>query len=75
MLALTATYRLFGEEGTNTKDSEHYLRMMTYNVHQFKKYGENNDVSTKDQIIKVIEDQNPDVICFQEFLPVVQAEV
>lgn len=64
---LTATYRLFGEEGTNTKDSEHYLRMMTYNVHQFKKYGENNDVSTKDQIIKVIEDQNPDVICFQEF--------
>lgn len=64
---LTATYQFFGEEGTTVKDSEHYLRLMTYNVHQFKKYGENNDVSTKDQIIKVIEDQNPDVICFQEF--------
>lgn len=64
---LNATYQFFGEQGTTVKDSEHYVRMMTYNVHQFKKYGESNDVSTKDQIIKVIEDQNPDVICFQEF--------
>ncbi|GAB1462455.1 endonuclease/exonuclease/phosphatase family protein [Pedobacter sp.] len=64
---LTATYQLFGEQGTTVKDSQHYVRMMTYNVHQFKKYGENNDVSTKDQIIKVIENQNPDVVCFQEF--------
>lgn len=64
---LTATFQFFGDEGGAVKDSEHYVRMMTYNVHQFKKYGENNDVSTKDQIIKVIEDQNPDVVCFQEF--------
>ncbi|RZJ79801.1 MAG: endonuclease [Flavobacterium sp.] len=64
---LTATYQFFGDDGTTAKDSEHYLRLMTYNVHQFKKYGENNDVSTKDQIIKVIKDQAPDVICFQEF--------
>lgn len=64
---LTATYRFSGEEGGNKKDSEHYVRLMTYNVHQFKKYGENNDVSTKDQIIKLIEDQHPDVVCFQEF--------
>ncbi len=64
---LIASYQFFGEEGESAKDSEHYIRMMTYNVHQFKKYGENNDVSTKDQIIKVIQDQNPDVVCFQEF--------
>ena len=64
---LNATFQFVGEEGSTVKDSEHYVRMMTYNVHQFKKYGENNDVSTKDQIIKVIEDQNPDIICFQEF--------
>lgn len=63
----TATFQFSGEEGNAAKDSEHYVRMMTYNVHQFKKYGEGNDVSTKDQIIKVIENQNPDVICFQEF--------
>lgn len=64
---LNATYRFLGEKGSLVKDSEHYVRIMTYNVHQFKKYGENNDISTKDQIIKVIEDQNPDVVCFQEF--------
>ncbi|MFN0291812.1 endonuclease/exonuclease/phosphatase family protein [Pedobacter helvus] len=64
---LTATYQFLGDEGDAAKESEHYVRMMTYNVHQFKKYGENNDLSTKDQIIKVIENQNPDVICFQEF--------
>lgn len=64
---LTATYRFSGEEGGNKKDSESYVRLMTYNVHQFKKYGENNDVSTKDQIIQLMEDQHPDVVCFQEF--------
>lgn len=64
---LTATYQFFGDEGSTAKDNEQYVRMMTYNVHQFKKYGENNDISTRDQIIKVIEDQSPDVICFQEF--------
>jgi endonuclease/exonuclease/phosphatase family metal-dependent hydrolase len=64
---LTATFQFSGEEGANKKDSEHYVRLMTYNVHQFKKYGENNDVSTKDQIIKLIEEQHPDVVCFQEF--------
>jgi len=64
---LNATYQFFGEEGSAVKESEHYVRLMTYNVHQFKKYGENNDVSTRDQIFKLIEGQNPDVICFQEF--------
>ncbi len=64
---LKATYQFSGEKGSQVKKSEHYVRLMTYNVHQFKKYGENNDVSTRDQIIKVIKDENPDIICFQEF--------
>jgi endonuclease/exonuclease/phosphatase family metal-dependent hydrolase len=64
---LTATYRFYGEEGTTVKDSEHFVRLMTYNVHQFKRYGEGNNVSTKDQIIEVIKNQKPDVVCFQEF--------
>lgn len=64
---LNATYQFFGDEGSTVKESEHYVRLMTYNVHQFKKYGENNDVSTRDQIFKLLEGQNPDVICFQEF--------
>lgn len=64
---LIATYQFSGKKGAGKKESEHYVRLMTYNVHQFKKYGENNDVSTKDQIIKVIKEENPDILCFQEF--------
>jgi len=43
------------------------LRVMTYNVHDFKKYGSNNDIPTKHEILRIIEEQQPDVITFQEF--------
>lgn len=62
-----STYRLVGQQGGAERDINSSLRLMTYNVHQFKKYGENNDISTRDQILDVIAAQNPDVICFQEF--------
>lgn len=41
--------------------------MMTYNVHNFKRYGAKNDVSTKHEILQLISDNQPDVIGFQEF--------
>ncbi len=43
------------------------LRIMTYNVHNFKRYGEKNDVSTKREILQIISDYSPDIIGFQEF--------
>jgi len=43
------------------------IRMMTYNVHNFKRYGSKNDVSTKRDILQIIREQQPDVIGFQEF--------
>jgi endonuclease/exonuclease/phosphatase family metal-dependent hydrolase len=43
------------------------IRMMTYNVHNFKRYGSNNDISTKQQILQIIKDEEPDVIGIQEF--------
>jgi len=43
------------------------LRVITYNVHDFKKYGEKNDVSTKHEILEIIDHQQPDVIGFEEF--------
>jgi endonuclease/exonuclease/phosphatase family metal-dependent hydrolase len=43
------------------------LRVMTYNVHNFKRYGSRNDVSTKHDILQIINDQQPDVIGLQEF--------
>jgi endonuclease/exonuclease/phosphatase family metal-dependent hydrolase len=43
------------------------VHMMTYNVHDFKRYGSKNDISTKHDILDIINDEKPDVIGFQEF--------
>lgn len=43
------------------------VRMMTYNVHSFKRYGSKNDIPTKHEILQIITEQQPDVIGFQEF--------
>lgn len=59
--------------GLRFPDSDNYapspnrVRMMTYNVHNFKRYGSKNDISTKQEILQIIRDQQPDVIGFQEF--------
>src|SRR6202000_2569415 len=41
------------------------VHMMTYNVHNFKRYGSNNDISTKHEILQIINEAQPDVIGFQ----------
>jgi endonuclease/exonuclease/phosphatase family metal-dependent hydrolase len=43
------------------------IRMMTYNVHNFKRYGSKNDISTKQEILQIINQQQPDIIGIQEF--------
>ncbi|WP_428327434.1 endonuclease/exonuclease/phosphatase family protein [Mucilaginibacter sp.] len=43
------------------------IHMMTYNVHNFKRYGSKNDISTKHEILQIITEQHPDIIGFQEF--------
>ena len=49
------------------KTDSSYIRVMTYNVHNFKRYGSKNDISTKHEILQIINEQQPDVIGFQEF--------
>lgn len=49
------------------KSSESFLRVMSYNVHNFKQFGDKNDKFTKEQILDIIRNEQPDVICFQEF--------
>lgn len=61
-----ATVRFGGHDDFVKKDSN-YVRMMTYNVHNFKIFGENNNENVKERMFQVIQDQNPDIICFQEF--------
>jgi endonuclease/exonuclease/phosphatase family metal-dependent hydrolase len=58
--------RLPNSESTATNQKT--LRLMTYNVHDFKRYGAGNDISTKHEILDVIKEQQPDIIGIQEFL-------
>lgn len=64
---LFATIGLFGNEGENTKAENALIRVMTYNVHSFKPFGEELSKEGTQKMIAVIRKQNPDVVCFQEF--------
>ncbi|KQR69867.1 endonuclease/exonuclease/phosphatase family protein [Pedobacter sp. Leaf176] len=61
-----ATFGLVGKEGSAEK-AKGSVRVMTYNVHSFKLFGENNTIPVKEKMLQVVKDQNPDVVCFQEF--------
>lgn len=64
---LTATFGFAGKKGEGPKVDQGLIRMMTYNVHSFKPYGEENVESVKQQMLDLIAAENPDVICFQEY--------
>jgi len=64
--SLHATLGLGGKEGSSEK-AEGSIRVMTYNVHSFKLFGENNTIPVKEKMLQIVKDQNPDVVCFQEF--------
>ncbi|KIA94326.1 endonuclease [Pedobacter kyungheensis] len=63
---LKATFAIGGDEGP-VERADNTIRMMTYNVHSFKLYGKDNTESVKEKMLQVVKDQNPDIICFQEF--------
>lgn len=65
--ALIATVGFSGEAGEGPKADSSLVRMMTYNVHSFKPYGEDNNESIKRQMLQVVRTENPDIICFQEY--------
>lgn len=64
---LSATFGLFGSVGEEEKTETDLVRMMTYNVHNFKPYGDKNTIEVKEKMLAVVKKQNPDIICFQEF--------
>jgi len=64
---LTATFSFVGEQGANEKSASDLVRMMTYNVHNFKPYGDTLSTAVKEKMLNVVSTQNPDIICFQEF--------
>lgn len=65
--ALTATFRFTGTDGLGVEKDSSYVRMMTYNVHGFRPYDEGNDDSVRNQILDIIEAENPDIIALQEY--------
>ncbi|RYD91250.1 MAG: endonuclease, partial [Sphingobacteriales bacterium] len=51
----------------NASSQPNAIRLMTYNAHNFKPYGYDNDRETKHEMLKLVGDQQPDIISFQEF--------
>ncbi len=49
------------------KSSQRFIRVMTYNVHEFKQFGDKNDIRTKALFLDIIQKEQPDIVCFQEF--------
>lgn len=68
-------FRSQGNDAGSKKSADtNVLRVMTYNVHNFKRYGSKNDVSTKHDILDIINQQQPDIIGIQEFYTRFQGE-
>jgi endonuclease/exonuclease/phosphatase family metal-dependent hydrolase len=62
----TIGFRFGGASAARPTDTNN-IRVMTYNVHYFKRYGAKIDISTKHEILDIVRQEQPDVICFQEF--------
>ena len=43
------------------------IKVMTWNVHSFKKFGDELDTVTKTNALKIIKTEQPDIVGFQEF--------
>lgn len=65
--AFNASVGFLGKDGLGPKADSTAIRMMTYNVHSFKPYGEEIIETVKEQMLDLIEEENPDIVCFQEY--------
>lgn len=52
---------------TNAATEEGSLKIMTWNVHMFDLGEWTKDKASKAKILKLIKDENPDILCLQEF--------
>ena len=49
------------------KSSQSFVRIMTWNAHFFKRFDSENDKAIKDEMLAVIRNEQPDILCIQEF--------
>ena len=60
-------FQLNGRNIENLKQPETGISVMSYNVRMFDKYVWTKDKNTPQKIYQFIKEQNPDVLCLQEF--------
>lgn len=64
---LVKSFNISSSSPDGLKSSPNYLRLMTYNVHGFMGVGNNSSNPTRTEILRLINDEQPDVICIPEF--------
>ena len=65
---ITKTIGFRSQTGNNApKSSENMIRVLTYNVHYFQKFDAKRDTATKQQMLDLIANEKPDILCIQEF--------
>jgi endonuclease/exonuclease/phosphatase family metal-dependent hydrolase len=64
---LTKTIGFRTASASNFTESENTLKIMSYNVHHFKKFGSELEAETSSNILRFIESENPDVLGLEEF--------
>jgi len=63
-------YFQFQLKGKEPSIKEKQIRLLTYNVRLFNYYQWDKDTATWSKIINYIHQENPDIVCFQEFITV-----
>ncbi|RIV45251.1 endonuclease/exonuclease/phosphatase family protein [Flagellimonas pelagia] len=65
-LFLGPFYKFSGQDKVDEKD-QRALSIMSFNARSFNKYSWIKDSNIENEIVSFVKQQNPDVICFQEF--------
>ena len=64
---LVKSFNISSGSPDGSKKSANYFRLMTYNVHSFAGADESKYQPTQKEILQLIKDEQPDVVCMQEF--------
>lgn len=60
-------YIQYNPRGTSLNNTQAQINILTYNVRLFNLYDWENNTHAKNEIIGFIDNQHPDIMCFQEF--------
>ena len=64
---LTQTIGFRAKSSSNFIESENTIKLMSYNVHHFKKFGDEIQQEPNSAALRLIEAENPEIIGFEEF--------